>query len=456
MQRFLLTVPLACTLWGGCVADDPVDPILDAEVAAELALATDAYTRYQDMATPDHQVTITTKVIATSLVENETLESLLAALPPATHLVPYVVSIDRDHRGAYHTGLKPQFRTWGDGGYPTRGDFGLGDGQPAAVGTPVPEPTVSPTPMPTVSPTPMPTASPTPMPTASPTPMPTASPTPSPTPCACATLGSPSSSSARVVNEFPHDSPASLFFDRPLATTPMIAFTAVSVTVTIDGQTQVHPAFVAHFGDGLPVLLDEVLLGVNNFVVHAAEDRPRAAPVFSNVEGSWTAQADGCKKFNANDGDRLTWGVYNCFGLNHLFDVWVEASVNASMTCARYTKADGGFGCKVASYSGVPKATGQGGSWCFTSYYVTSDTAQAKDPISENGIRVGVDFSIGASSHLVNTSTSKVDVKLEGKATGEKAEGNGSVHVEIDNPGGSYGGVDLTIDGEIICPDHAP
>ena len=41
-------------------------------------------------------------------------------------------------------------------------------------------------------------------------------------------------------------------------------------------------------------------------------------------------------------------------------------------------------------------------------------------------------------------------LKMKGKAEGKSVGGNGQVNVKFDHPGGSYGGVDVNIDGEVI------
>lgn len=456
----------------GCAGDDG-EAIRNAAIDDQIAHARDGYSRYRDMAEPALAVEISTTVVGTRSADGRRLAQIMRDLVPSDHLVPYTVAV---RQGApdqpIHTGLRPRFELWGTNGYPARRDYDPQDvrdpdalpGATAGVVTPTPAPTATPAPSPTTAPTPWPTIAPTPWPTIVPTPWPTATPWPSPSPTVCENctfLGSPTEEDGQPIAEPTAigdqvalaDSPSALFLNHTLPNGPAIAVTELAVRVTIGGQARDHMALVVHYPQG-PLVLDEVLLGVNNFVRHSILGDDRTAPVFAPTE-RWTRNGDGCQSYRAYEYKKLVWGVYNCFGLNHLFDVWVSAELSATLTCSPYTKEGGAKGCKLVSFAGSASGDGQGGSWCFSNFYVTKDSVAAKDYIEdESGIRIGVDYSLGAAADLVNTTTAKVDAKLEGTATHKKIGGTGSVHVEIDHPGGSYGGAEVKLDGEVICPDY--
>jgi hypothetical protein len=451
-----LALALPVNVVVGCTSDDgaapssttssttPVSPAT--RIASDLAVVKDAYQRYADMVDTSIDVRVETRILSSRNATETDLATLVHALPQADHFVPYKVAIVRHADGVVTGTLQARFARWGQDGFPARNEFVAPASGPKAPGTaglvattPVEEPVctdcvhlgdpvdVDPDPTP---PTPTPIDEPLPIPT---------------TPWAdgLARAGAPDPLAG---------DPSGLFLNTDVPRSAITAVSEVAVRVDLGGDVRDHVAFVAHFADAPPLVLDSVQFGINNFVRHALEGRDRAAPSFLVTE-SWTPTGNGCQKYRATDADKKVWGVYNCFGLNHLFDVYVEAEISASMVCTPYTK-DGHRGCKVASFLGAAKAGGQGGSWCFQNYYVTSDKVEGKDSIlAEDGTHIGIDYSLGAISELVNTTTAKVDAKLEGHASNKKVGGNGSVHVEIEHPGGSYGGVELTFDGEIICPD---
>jgi len=241
-----------------------------------------------------------------------------------------------------------------------------------------------------------------------------------------------------------------LFTSRALPGVAPIAASRLRVTLTSGDTSTAYDALVLHYPDAEPEIVDRVLLGINDQVAPAG-----LGELMQEADSPWTKNADGCQSYAFGWGQNVSWKVKKGF-LFTFTTVFVQATAFAQMTCAVYDKPNnGGKGCRLASYDGTPAATGQGADACSKSYYVTQDTATGKDALKgDDGNNIGVDFSIGASAHLVNTDTAKVLVKLEGKAEGKKVGGNGQVNVKFERPGGSYGGVDVAIDGEVICPDY--
>lgn len=241
-----------------------------------------------------------------------------------------------------------------------------------------------------------------------------------------------------------------LFTSRTLPGAAPIAASRLRVTLTSGDTRHAYDALVLHYPDADPVIVDRVLLGINDQLAPAG-----LGELTQEADSPWTKNADGCQSYAFGWGQNVSWKVKKGF-LFTFTTVFVQATAFAQMSCAVYDKPNnGGKGCRLASYDGTPAATGQGADACTKSYYVTQDTATGKDPLKgDDGNNIGVDFSIGASAHLVNTDTAKVLVKLEGKAEGKKVGGNGQVNVKFERPGGSYGGVDVAIDGEVICPDY--
>ena len=241
-----------------------------------------------------------------------------------------------------------------------------------------------------------------------------------------------------------------VFTSRSLPNQAPLAASRLRVTLTAGGTAHAYDALVLHYAGVEPVIVDRVLLGINEHVATAGLGELAQA-----VDSPWTKNADGCQSYSFGWGQNVSWKVKKGFFFT-LTTVFVQATALAQLTCAAYDKPNnGGKGCRLASFDATPTATGQGADACTKSYYVTQDTAKGKDPIKgADDNNIGVDFSVGASAHLVNTDTAKVAVKLEGKAEGKQVGGNGQVSVKFEHPGGSYGGVDVSIDGEVICPDY--
>lgn len=241
-----------------------------------------------------------------------------------------------------------------------------------------------------------------------------------------------------------------LFTSRTLPAEAPVAASRLRVTLTDGDARHAYDALVLHYPHAEPVIVDRVLLGINDQLSQAGIGELTQA-----ADSPWTKNADGCQSYGFGWGQNVSWKVKKGFFFT-LTTVFVQATVQATLSCAVYDKPNnGGKGCRLASFDATPAATGQGADACTKSYYVTQDTATGKDPIKgADGNNIGVDFSVGASAHLVDTTTAKVAVKLEGKAEGKQVGGNGQVNVKFDHPGGSYGGVDVSIDGEVICPDY--